>query len=86
MLKCKYDNPLSNFICHGTKVISGFTYILLVDETGQTLIEQIASDNSTILFNQMPPVNSDQKNVIASSITEFWATPATGPFVYLFQL
>ena len=86
MILSKYGNPLQNFVTHGAKTIWDYQYVLLIDETGQTLIEQIASDNSTILFNLMATPDTDQKNLIAQAITTFWATPDAGPFKYLFEL
>jgi hypothetical protein len=86
MVNSKYNNPLECFTVHGEKTIGDYSYVLLVDETGQALIEQVASDNSTIMFKEMPNPDTDQKSVIASAITTFWATPDSGTFVYLFQL
>ena len=75
MLKSKYASPLDNFVCHGVKSNLGDfnTYVLLVDETGQTLIEQVSADQSTILFCAMPTPASSQQNVIAAAINAFWA-------------
>ena len=86
MLKSKYANPLDSFVVHGEKVISGYTYILLVDESGQSLIKRVSSDNSSIMFSEMSNPGSFQQDVIAAAITAFWASPTTGNFVYLFQL
>lgn len=89
MLKSKYANPLDNFITHGVKTVSGdsHSYILLVDEQGQALIQQITSDQSTILFTEMTQPNSDQKNVIADAITAFWSGDVSSySYVYLFQV
>lgn len=86
MLKSNSINPLDNFVTHGIKRIDAFTYVLLIDEAGQTLIQRIASDNSTILFNLMPAPESESKDSIAGAITQFWATPDAGPFVYLYQV
>lgn len=89
MIRSKYGNPLENFIVHGSKTISGdsHTYILLVDETGQALIEKFSSDSSTILFTEMVNPNSSQNNVIAEAITTFWNGDISAySYVYLFQL
>ena len=89
MLKPKYNNPLDSYVAHGSKTVSGddHTYVLLVDETGSALIQQISSDSSVILFTEMANPNSTQQNVIAQAITNFWNGDVSSySYVYLFQL
>ena len=87
MLKSKYGDPLENFDFHGYKTIGGYSYVLLVDETGQTLIQRTSADSSTVMYTLMDVPPSDQKNVIAQAITTFWAgSIASYSYVYLFQL
>ena len=39
MLRSKYSSPLDNFVCHGTKDVGGYTYVLLIDLVGLTTDE-----------------------------------------------
>lgn len=87
MLKSKYANPLDSFVSHGVKTESaGDQYVLLVDETGQAVIEFISANTNTIKFAEMPNPGSDQANVIAAAIDTFWLDPTSKTYVYLFQL
>lgn len=90
MLKSKYNNPLEPFVFHGIKQgQSGdnHQYLLLIDEAGQTLIEQIASDSSTVLFCEMPNPETSQENLITEAINIFWnGDIGSYSYVYLFQL
>lgn len=89
MLKSKYANPLANFVTHGVQSPSSdnHTYVLLVDETGQAVIQQISTDQKTIMFCEMPNPGSDQQNAIAAAISAFWmADVTTYTYVYMFQL
>lgn len=101
MLKSKYNSPLDTFAVHGIKVISGANYLLLVDETGNTMIQYISSDNTTILFNLMPHVADrtetssiditqnvpPTKAQIATAITNYWAGAIQNySYTYLFLL
>jgi hypothetical protein len=89
MLKSKYANPLQNFVCHGVQNPSGdnHSYVLLVDESGQAVIQQISSDQKTIMFCEMTAPVSVQQNVIAAAITAFWTADVTSyTYVYMFQL
>lgn len=85
MLKTKYANPLEGFVCHGV-ITDSFTYVLLVDMTGQALIRRITSDQTQMLYSIMPNPNTDNKAQIAEAIQVFWANYSAGPFQYLFQL
>lgn len=87
MLKSKYDNPLDPFVIHGSKTVGDFVYYLLVDEQGQGLIQQVASDESTSLFCEMTPLVNPTKAQIATAITAFWGgTIQNYAYVYLYQL
>jgi hypothetical protein len=78
MIESKYTDPLENFICHGTKTIGNYLYVLLIDETGQTLIQQVANDQSTILFVRKPN---------ASNIESYWnADITTYSYTYLYLI
>ena len=85
MLKSEYANPLDCFIPHGIKLIGSYKYVLLIDQKGQTIIERIASDSSTIMFTEMTTPVTPQ--TVADVITAFWAADVTTyAYVYLFQL
>jgi hypothetical protein len=102
MLKSKYANPLTPFQCHGTKTVTGGeTYVLMVDDQGQCLIEQVGVNANTIMFAEMPqPAGTTHtgptgeiipvpptETVIAAAIAAFWAADVTAySYVYLFQL
>jgi hypothetical protein len=101
MIISKSDSPLDAFTCHGIKTISGASYLLLVDETGNTLIQYVSSDNTTILFNLMPHVPDSTvtssigivQNLpptmaqISTAITNYWAgTIQNYSYTYLFLL
>lgn len=62
-----------NFIVHGVKVIGDYTYVLKIDIEGQTIIQQIKSDDTTILFCAKPD---------GMSIVNFWADPTASGLVY----
>lgn len=77
MLKAKYNNPLINFVIHGMKEIDGYTYLLLIDKSGQTVGQRINADSSEGLF----ALKDDQE-----TISEFWTDIADKDFTYLHQL
>lgn len=86
MLKTKYNSPLDGFVCHGVISNGGFTYVLLVDMTGQALIRRITADQTEMIYSLMPSPNTDNKVQIGNAIQQFWANYSAGPFQYLFQL
>lgn len=77
MLKTKYNNPLEGFVVHGVKEIGSYTYVLLVDMTGQTIIKRVATDNSTIMFALK------EEGV---TIPVFWAGATSHEYKYLYQV
>jgi len=87
MVQSSYKNPLDNFVAHGVKTVSSYQYILLVDEKGQAVIERVASDSSTIMFCKMarPPAEVDTFTEQADAIDDFWTSPETKTYQYLFQ-
>jgi hypothetical protein len=90
MLKSKFGNPLIEFVPHGieTAVIGDqtYTYVLLIDMSGQALIRRISQDQSEIVFCQMADPGTDDKSEIADAIAAFWTDYTAGPFTYLFQV
>lgn len=77
MIKSKYASSLDNFICHGTKDLNGYTYILLIDGTGLTICQRITDDNTEVLFT----LKSETE-----TIPDFWADITGKTFKYFFQL
>ena len=77
MLRSKYSSPLDNFVCHGTKDVGGYTYVLLIDLTGLTISQRIKDDDSEVLF----ALKAD-----AESITDFWTNVVGKTYKYFFQL
>lgn len=70
MIEPKGVNLAKAFTISGVKEIGGYTYVLLVDFAGLTLIKRVTSDNSEIKF---------VKKSSGQSIDDFWANPdATG--------
>lgn len=90
MLKSKFGNPLTYFVAHGlaTSTVGDqtYTYVLLIDMSGQALIRRINQSQSEILFSQMADPGTDDKAEIADAIAIFWADYTAGPFTYLFQV
>ena len=78
MIQSKYKNPLPNFVGHGVKTAGNYSYFLLIDMTGQALIQRIKSDSSEILFYKKP---------VDTSIADFWADPSAydDSYAYLFE-
>lgn len=75
IITSKYKDPLENFVCHGMKTSGSYNYVLLIDETGQTLIERIKTDNTEILFT---------RKADATDITAYWAADFTAySYTYL---
>lgn len=87
MITSKYSDPLNNFVNHGVKTVSAFDYILLIDQTGQTLIERVASDGTSIMFAKMPVPASTSYPDIATAISSYWSASIENyTYAYLFQL
>ena len=77
MLRSKYSSPLDNFVCHGTKDVGGYTYVLLIDLIGLTISQRIKDDDSEVLFAQKAD---------AESISAFWTDVVNKSYKYFFQL
>lgn len=76
MIQSKYNNPLPNFVNHGIKEIGEYTYVLLIDMVGQTLIKRF-NDPTDIKFALKPD---------GTSIATFWADPIAHDYDYLYKL
>ena len=77
MLRSKYSSPLDNFVCHGTKDVGGYTYVLLIDLIGLTISQRIKDDDSEVLFAQ----KADNE-----SISDFWAGVTGKTYKYFYLL
>lgn len=85
MITSKYSNPLDSFVSHGVKVDT-YTYVLLVDETGQALIQRIDSDTTHIKFARMADPGTTSPDAVAAAIDTFWNSYSTQAYKYMFQL
>ena len=77
MLRSKYSSPLDNFVCHGTKDVGGYTYVLLIDLVGLTISQRIKDDDSEVLFAQKADTES---------ISDFWANVTAKTYKYFYLL
>ena len=76
MLNSKYVNQEKNYITHGVKEIGDYTYVLLIDMAGVSLIKRVKSDNTEILFTKKE----------SGSIATFWSDPTIHSYNYFYTL
>lgn len=82
MIKSKYLDALSNFVAHGIKTVGDYDYVLLVDQTGQTIIQRIYTDSTEILYCKMPDTTFTTFAAVKTQIDAFWVNPASTDKVY----
>lgn len=76
MINPKGDNITKNFTVSGVKEIGDYTYILLIDFAGLTLIKRIKLDNSEIKYVKKT----------SGSIENFWADPSVHEYKYIHKI
>lgn len=60
----KNKNPLPEYVVHGVVESGGYTYVLLVNNTGESIIQRILADNTEIKY---------AKKDSTTTIDIFWA-------------
>jgi hypothetical protein len=85
MASSKIQNPIDEFVACGMQTIGLYSYILLVDGTGQCYIERIATDNSSFKFAKMPEPVTSGFDAAEVAIDAFWVDPTAHVYKYLFR-
>ncbi len=77
MIEPKTVDVTKGFITSGVKEIGSYTYVLLIDLSGQTLIKRVKTDQSEIKFVEKT----------TGTIEDFWADPVTSKtYVWIHQI
>ena len=69
-------NVERSFTNHGVEIDASYTYVLLVDFSGQALIKRVKSDNTEIRF----ALKAD-----GTDVDTFWANRASEEYKYIFE-
>lgn len=76
MIEPKTGEVLKGFVTSGVKEIGNYTYVLLLDLAGQTLIKRVKTDQSEIKFVK--------RNV--GDIVTFWLDPTIHSYIYIHEV